>query len=83
IGGQNMAPILPIEARDLESAEGVELLAGDPDDTVMLAFNPDGPLGDRASAGRRNPSDRPRVADQRPLPRLRSAGRHDVPAVGP
>ncbi|MGH8930231.1 MAG: nickel ABC transporter substrate-binding protein, partial [Egibacteraceae bacterium] len=42
IGGQNMAPILPIEARDLESAEGVELLAGDPDDTVMLAFNPDG-----------------------------------------
>jgi nickel transport system substrate-binding protein len=37
-----------VEARELPSVEGVQLLVGDPDTTVVLGFNPRSPLADRA-----------------------------------
>ena len=48
IGGSYLAPITPVEARGLSTAGDVELRTGEPDVTVMLGFNPDGPAGDRA-----------------------------------
>lgn len=48
IGGSYLAPITPVEAKTLGTAGDVELRTGEPDVTVMLGFNPDGPAGDRA-----------------------------------
>ncbi|MGH8909075.1 MAG: ABC transporter substrate-binding protein [Egibacteraceae bacterium] len=48
LGGTYLAPITPVEALQLQSAEGVQLLIGEPDTTVVLGFNPDGPLADHA-----------------------------------
>ncbi|MGH8932816.1 MAG: ABC transporter substrate-binding protein, partial [Egibacteraceae bacterium] len=47
IGGTSLAPITPVEARQLQTGD-IQLLVGEPDTTVMLAFNPDGPLADPA-----------------------------------
>ena len=48
IGGSYLAPVTPVEAHGLSTAGGVDLRTGEPDVTVMLGFNPDGPAGDRA-----------------------------------
>jgi nickel transport system substrate-binding protein len=48
LGGTSLAPITPVEAQQLQSAEGIHLLVGEPDTTVVLGFNPDGPLADPA-----------------------------------
>ncbi len=48
IGGAYLAPVTPVEAQQLESADGIKLLVGDPDTTVVVGFNPRGPLADRA-----------------------------------
>ncbi|MGH8909397.1 MAG: ABC transporter substrate-binding protein [Egibacteraceae bacterium] len=48
LGGTYLAPITPVEAKELQSADGIQLLVGEPDTTVVLSFNPDGPLADRA-----------------------------------
>ncbi|NGM13544.1 ABC transporter substrate-binding protein [Verrucosispora sioxanthis] len=48
IGGAYLAPITPVEAQSLAERDGIELLTGAPDVSIMLGFNPDGPAGDRA-----------------------------------
>ncbi|MGH8931824.1 MAG: ABC transporter substrate-binding protein, partial [Egibacteraceae bacterium] len=47
IGGNYLAPITPVEGQALQSGD-VQLLVGEPDTAVVLAFNADGQLADRA-----------------------------------
>ena len=48
IGGSYLSPITPIEATGLERDDGITLLRGKPDVTVLLGFNAKGIAGDRA-----------------------------------
>lgn len=48
IGGAYLAPITPVEARTLSGRGGITSLVGEPDVSIMLGFNADGPAGDRA-----------------------------------
>lgn len=48
IGGSYLSPITPVEATGLKRDDGVALLRGRPDVTVLLGFNAQGVAGDRA-----------------------------------
>ncbi|MEV5580512.1 ABC transporter substrate-binding protein [Streptomyces parvus] len=48
IGGAYMAPITPVEAKTLSGRGDITSLVGDPDVSIMLGFNADGPAGVRA-----------------------------------
>ncbi|QHY98790.1 Nickel-binding periplasmic protein precursor [Streptomyces sp. S4.7] len=48
IGGAYMAPITPIEAKTLSGRGDIKSHVGEPDVSIMLGFNADGPAGDRA-----------------------------------
>ncbi|BCJ56922.1 ABC transporter substrate-binding protein [Micromonospora endophytica] len=48
IGGAYLAPITPVEAKSLDDRDGITLLTGAPDVSIMLGFNPEGPAGDKA-----------------------------------
>ncbi|MGH8930228.1 MAG: ABC transporter substrate-binding protein [Egibacteraceae bacterium] len=50
LGGTYLAPITPVEAKELQSAEDIQLLIGEPDTTVVLGFNPDASTASRPSS---------------------------------
>ena len=48
IGGAYLAPMTPVEAKDLQGADGVSVLVGEPDTTLFMAFNTKGQAGEKA-----------------------------------
>ncbi|MGQ0625794.1 MAG: ABC transporter substrate-binding protein [Sporichthyaceae bacterium] len=48
IGGSYLAPITPVEARELSTTTGIEMLTADPDVAVVLGFNAEGLAGEKA-----------------------------------
>lgn len=48
IGGAYLSPISPLEAREIGAGGEPRLSVGEPDSTLALGFNTDGPLGEQA-----------------------------------
>lgn len=47
LGGAYLAPLSPTEAASLSDDDEIAVVTGEPDTTLLLAFNPEGPAADR------------------------------------